>query len=118
MENKGEKLADQQPTSGSTMTVRDASALFHALSHPVRLKIMSALNDPVGVMGLHADDELAGLNAGSFEFFGLSQSTTSTHLKILKELGLVSSRRLGTERIYFRNETRIAELKEFMANKL
>jgi len=67
----------------------DASAKLKALGHPVRLAIVIRLS------------EEGGTCACDFaELFSISQPAVSQHLKVLREAGLVRTRRDGTQ-IYY-----------------
>lgn len=65
------------------------SAILRALGHPVRLGIMRYI---AGRPETCACDFA--------ELFGVAQPTASQHLKVLREAGLVSSRRRGTQICY------------------
>lgn len=63
----------------------ELAAVFKALADPARVKIMAML--------LNADEVCAcDFSAGT----GKSAATTSHHLKLLREAGLVSTERRGT----------------------
>jgi ArsR family transcriptional regulator len=59
--------------------------LFKALSDPTRLKIVKLLNDSGGALCVNA---ITGM-------LDVSQSAVSQHLRVLRQLGLVSSVRYG-----------------------
>jgi DNA-binding transcriptional ArsR family regulator len=65
----------------------ELAAVLHALSDPVRLKIVAALAD--------ADGELT---CGSFEV-PVTKSTCTHHFKVLREAGVIHQRPLGTARL-------------------
>jgi ArsR family transcriptional regulator, arsenate/arsenite/antimonite-responsive transcriptional repressor len=60
-----------------------------ALGHPVRLGIV-----------LRLADEPDTCACDFAEVFGVSQPTVSQHLKVLREAGLVTTRRRGTQICY------------------
>jgi ArsR family transcriptional regulator len=63
--------------------------VLRALAHPVRWGIVRRLAAEPGIC------------AGDFtEFFDVSQPTISAHLKVLREAGLVTTRRRGTTICY------------------
>jgi len=64
-------------------TIRRKSRVFKALSHPTRLKILRLLS----VRGMCVCEIMVILN--------VTQPTTSHHLNILKNMGLVEERREG-----------------------
>lgn len=68
-----------------------------ALSDPLRLLILYTLND-----GPHNVTELAGE-------LGINQPTTSRHLKVLRERGLVESTRSGTTITYSLSDPRLIQ---------
>ena len=63
--------------------------LFRALGHPIRLGIMQRLA---------AEPETCACDFT--EVFGVAQPTISQHLKVLREAGLVRTRRRGTQICY------------------
>src|SRR3984957_483088 len=67
----------------------DEIDVLRALAHPVRWGILQRL---AGEPGICACDFT--------EFFDVSQPTISAHLKVLREAGLVTSKRIGTTICY------------------
>ena len=67
------------------------AAMFDALSDPVRLRLFDIIRR-AGQSGICSCDLV--------EPVGRSQPTVSHHLKVLREVGLVSSRRDGTWQWY------------------
>ena len=65
-------------------------SVFNALAHPVRRRILMTLNFEGGEMA-------AGAIA---EMFKHAWPTTTRHLSVLKQAGLLSQRRQGRSRIY------------------
>lgn len=65
-------------------------ARLKALGHPVRLGIALRLAEEGGTCACDFTD-----------IFSVSQPTVSQHLKVLREAGLVTTRRRGTEIHYF-----------------
>jgi len=66
----------------------ESSEVLKALAHPVRMEIIDRL-------------EKNGCNVSKIQRnLGLPQSTISQHLKIMKNAGIVSSRREGTTVCY------------------
>ncbi len=72
----------------SNKTIRKIAIVHHALSDEIRLKILFFLNIQESCVCLIK------------ELTGLSYSKLSYHLKILKETGLIRSRKLGNYIIY------------------
>ena len=66
-------------------TLADAATVFKALSDETRLRIVRTL--------AHSRTELCECNI--VPLFGLSQSTISYHLKVLKEAGIVECEKRG-----------------------
>ncbi len=64
------------------------SRIIKAMAHPVRLMAIDALKE--------SDRSFSALN----DMFSLDKSTVSKHLSVLKEAGIVSSRREGADVIY------------------
>jgi DNA-binding transcriptional ArsR family regulator len=62
--------------------------IIKAMSHPVRLMMVDCLKSQE-----HSFSEL-------FDLFKLDKSTVSKHLLVLKEAGIVSSRKAGADMIY------------------
>jgi ArsR family transcriptional regulator len=65
--------------------------IIKAMAHPVRLIVIDFLKD-----GEHSFSEL-------FDLFQLDKSTVSKHLLVLKEAGIVSSRKEGAD-VYYKLE--------------
>lgn len=64
------------------------SRIIKAMAHPVRLIVIEFLKD-----GEHSFSDI-------FDLFQLDKSTVSKHLLILKEAGIVSSKKDGVDMIY------------------
>lgn len=74
----------------TTTTVLAAEAtLLRALAHPVRLGIMRYIAERPETCAC----DFAGM-------FGVAQPTASQHLKVLRDAGLVRTRRRGTQICY------------------
>lgn len=82
------------------------NAVFEALSHPVRRKILALLRQ-------------GPLSAGELsEHFDIAKPTLSVHFAKLKDAGLVSVERRGTSLIYHLNMSILEEaLSGFLAFK-
>jgi ArsR family transcriptional regulator len=73
------------------ITFREAeirAKIIKAMAHPVRLMMVEMLKT-----GEHSFSQI-------FDVFKLDKSTVSKHLLVLKESGIVSSRKEGAEMIY------------------
>ena len=62
--------------------------IIKAMAHPVRLMVIEFLKN-----GEHSFSEV-------FDLFKLDESTVSKHLLVLKEAGIITSRKEGTDMIY------------------
>ena len=73
------------------ITFREAeirAKIIKAMAHPVRLMVIEFLKN-----GEHSFSEV-------FDLFKLDKSTVSKHLLVLKEAGIITSRKEGTDMIY------------------
>ena len=80
----------------------NASALLAALGDPTRQAILDLLLE-----GPHPVGELAAL-------LPVSRPAVSQHLKVLKEVGLVSDRQEGTRRVYRVEPGGLAPLRAYL----
>lgn len=76
---------------------------FKAVGHPSRLAMLHQLAERERCCG-----------ADFCNCLDLAQSTISQHLEMLREVGLVDRRPLGTRSIYTLNRARLAELAEIL----
>ena len=74
--------SDHTPIAQAKLAL--SSALLRALTHPLRMQIVSYLRDRTAATVQEIADSME-----------LDQSITSQHLRILKQVALVSSRREG-----------------------
>jgi DNA-binding transcriptional ArsR family regulator len=65
----------------------DLGAVLHALSDPIRLRIVAALAEADGARP-----------CGSFDL-PVTKSTCTHHFRVLREAGLISQRHVGTTRL-------------------
>lgn len=79
------------------MTIQGISKIGLALSHPARVRVMAVLRE----------EELCVCEI--CDALGLSQSTLSTHLRMLREAGVVSTRKEG-KWIYYATERTVRRL--------
>lgn len=82
---------------------RDAARL-KALGHPVRLGI---------AMQLAAEPETCACDFA--DVFGVSQPTVSEHLRVLREAGLVTTKRRGTQICYSLDPMAVLEIEGILA---
>jgi DNA-binding transcriptional ArsR family regulator len=92
-----------------------------ALANERRIEILDWLKDPIAhfrsqVEGDRVVDGVCGLLIA--EKLGVSQPTTSEHLKILTQAGLLRSKRIKQWTFYKRDETRIKALKRLINKNL
>lgn len=80
--------------------------VFQALADPVRRRIVEWLAET-------GEAPAGRLAQWSREHFGITQPTTSKHLKALREAGLVSSTVAAQQRLYRLETARLAELAEW-----
>jgi ArsR family transcriptional regulator, arsenate/arsenite/antimonite-responsive transcriptional repressor len=83
---------------------RSYAQRLKALGHPVRLGI-----------ALRLAEEPETCACDFAEEFGVSQPTISQHLKVLRDSGLVTTRRRGTQICYSLDPAAVRELGELMA---
>jgi DNA-binding transcriptional ArsR family regulator len=82
-----------------------------ALANPVRRQILAWLKAPESHFSAQEHPLSFGVCAGQITAHaGLSQSTTSAHLAILQQAGLVTARRVGQWIFFKRNEDAIKTL--------
>ncbi len=66
----------------------------------IRAKIIRAMGHPVRLMMIEFLKKEDRSFSDVFDLFKLDKSTVSKHLLVLKEAGIVSSRKSGTDMIY------------------
>jgi len=79
------------------------AALAKALGHPARVRVIQMLHQRQSCIGC---DIVAGI--------GLAQSTTSEHLRILKEAGVITGEIEGPRICYSLNSTALEPLRSFL----
>lgn len=84
-------------------SVQTEAARLKALAHPVRLGIAARLAEE--------PDTCA---CDFAEVFGVSQPTVSQHLKVLREAGLVTTRRRGTQICYSLDPAAVREIGDLL----
>jgi ArsR family transcriptional regulator len=85
---------------------RFKSTVFHALSDPIRLEIVTYLRD-----GEKCVCEIV-------PHLNLIQPLVSRHLKILKDVGMVRCRKDGTKRMYSIVDSRILDILDALKPEL
>lgn len=85
-------------------------------------QVCHALADPKRILLLYALAERPHRVVELVELLEVSQPTVSHHLKVLRERGLISGRREGTEVYYSLNDPRVIQaldlLREVLADQL
>jgi ArsR family transcriptional regulator len=66
----------------------------------IRAKIIKAMGHPVRLMMIEFLKKRERSFSDIFDLFKLDKSTVSKHLLVLKESGIISSRKAGTDMIY------------------
>jgi DNA-binding transcriptional ArsR family regulator len=85
----------------SSEQLERAANMLKAIAHPMRIAILNYLDDgkKLNVTEIH-------------ELLNIEQSTTSHHLGILKDKGVLSSRRQGKYTYYYLKQDNIAGIIE------
>ena len=91
--------------------------IHNALASMKRLQILNWLKEPVSnfppqIDGDLESDGVCGLLIA--QKLKVSQPTTSRHLKILVDVGLVKATKIGQWTFYKRNKARVAEVKRLV----
>jgi ArsR family transcriptional regulator, arsenate/arsenite/antimonite-responsive transcriptional repressor len=89
--------------SKPTVDEDEAAQLFHALAHPIRLRIVRLLLDG----DVKACQEIV-------DRLPIAQSTVSQHLKVLKKAGIVSDISEGPRRCYRFQEGGMVKLRRYL----
>jgi ArsR family transcriptional regulator len=97
--------------AASSLMQFDFDTSIRAIAHPLRRKILEWLKDPA----LHFPEQEYGQNLGVCVGqitlrCGLSQSTVSRHLTVLKESALIDLHKSGQVHFFKRNEKLIQSL--------
>jgi len=82
-----------------------AAVMLKAIAHPMRIAILNFLSDEkkLSVTEIH-------------ELLGIEQSTTSHHLGILKDKGVLSSQREGKNTYYYLRHCKLSNIIECISN--
>ncbi len=90
--------------------------------HELHARVCKALADPKRLMIINELDDRELSVSDLCEALGLPQSNVSQHLAILRDRGVVSSRRVGTSVLYSLRGTKVLQavvlLREFLAEDL
>ena len=87
---------------GRSENIREASEAMQAMAHPIRLKILCLIGS----------DEL--MVQEIVDAVGTSQSNVSQHLAVMKERGLLVSRRQANKALYRIEDPRILKMISLM----
>jgi DNA-binding transcriptional ArsR family regulator len=97
----------------------DLQASIRAIAHPVRLEILEWLKEPQRYFPDQEYGQHLGVCVGQIvQRCGLSQSTVSGHLALLKRAGLLDQSKYGNVHFLARNETCINELSTLLVQCL
>lgn len=80
----------------------EAADLFHALAHPIRLRIVRMLMENESA----CQDIVNRLP--------IAQSTVSQHLKVLKQAGIIQDKALGARKHYAFREEALEQVKKYL----
>lgn len=83
----------------STMQLEAAANMLKAIAHPMRIAILSFLEDDTSLTVTEIHERL-----------GIEQSTTSHHLGILKDKGVLISKRVGKNTFYSLKHSTISHI--------
>ncbi len=85
------------------MRLADAAPVFAALGDPTRLKMFARLSDsgPLSIVRLTEGSDI-------------SRQAVTKHLRALEEVGLVSSGRVGRERVWELQPRRLSEVRYYL----
>lgn len=95
--------------------------IANALAHEKRLKVLEWLKDPVSNFPPQVDGDLVrdGVCSGFIaDKLGVSAPTASAHLGLLRDAGLISSKRIKKWTFYKRNEEAIQRVANRVASEL
>jgi ArsR family transcriptional regulator, arsenate/arsenite/antimonite-responsive transcriptional repressor len=92
-----------QPMARRRTRVEQQAERLKALGHPIRLGIAQQLA---------AEQETCACDFA--DVFGVSQPTISGHLRVLRQAGLVTTRRRGTQIFYALDPAAVRELRGFV----
>jgi ArsR family transcriptional regulator len=103
----------------SPLMPTDFQASIRAIAHPVRREILQWLKEPLRNFPDQEYGQHLGVCVGQIVLrCGISQSTVSSHLALLKGAGLVDERKCGTVRFLRRNEACIRGVVILLASQL
>ncbi|MCZ4272949.1 ArsR/SmtB family transcription factor [Maritalea porphyrae] len=95
--------------------------IANALAHEKRLKVLEWLKDPESNFPPQVDGDLVsdGVCSGFIaDKLGVSAPTASAHLGLLRDAGLISSKRIKKWTFYKRNEEAIQRVANRVASEL
>jgi ArsR family transcriptional regulator len=101
--------------------MRDRIRILTAIANEKRLQVLDWLKEPARHFPPQADGDLVqdGVCGVSIaRKLGISQPTTSRHMRLLVDAGLVRAKRIKQWTFYKRNETGITSAKRVIGNAL
>jgi DNA-binding transcriptional ArsR family regulator len=99
----------------------DIKSVFKALAHEKRLRILFWLKNPRAHFPPQVDGDLVRDGVCVLriaEKLGVSQPTTTQHLRMLSDAGLVTPTRIGKWTFFKRNDASIRSLKKRIADQV
>ena len=99
-------------------------AIFKVLANPVRVRILSWLKEPEthfpSMIHLPAEEQGKGYICVGLiqEKAGVTQSTVSHYLNLMKQAELLSCKRIGQWTYYRRNEETLQKITDYIVNFL
>jgi DNA-binding transcriptional ArsR family regulator len=97
-------MVDDGPSHGGSGGADAYEAIFTALAHPARRRILISLNFAGGAM---TAGQIAGL-------FAHAWPTTTRHLQLLEAAGILRHERQGRTRLYRLNNARLALARDWL----
>ena len=85
----------------SSVQLESAANMLKAIAHPMRIAILSFLEEEASLTVTEIHERL-----------GIEQSTTSHHLGILKDKGVLTSKRVGKNTFYTLKNTNLSYIVE------
>ncbi len=101
--------------------MKDPVRILTAIANEKRLQILDWLKDPVRHFPPQVDGDLVKDGVCGILIarkLGISQPTTSRHMKLLVDAGLVRAKRIKQWTFYKRDETGIAKAKRLIRSSL
>lgn len=88
-----------QPRSLNPEAMRQAARMLKCIGHPVRLRIIELLDR-------HGEQNVTAI----YETLGIEQAVASQHLNLMRDKGILASRRNGVNVYYRINDPRVTQV--------